>query len=482
MNKRYAIFFLISFSFVSTLLQLLLSWQHNQLIQTHKSETKNLHSSIADRFSLLLDSHRAIGIVTSEYLANDKVDQAEYQKLASNILSNFDEIIGISILDSNGVIVRVSSTPNNQQALGKTTQSITELRKSILNSEPFWLSPPFQLYQGEMGFSFYVPFYKKAKLMGWVAPVISQEVFFNKFIKSDFLKNYHFIIKDNLTNRAYFTTAKLPKFRKDIYENTLEVWGRKITFTSWPIQQVPNSKNQLLISFSIALIISCLTTFSLWLFDQKIRTKKHLESLGSLLRLTVQDTNQSLLSIHNQLNQLKLAASSVQLDRVIRHVNYISTLLRQIDVLQKLSGEVNTSEFVKTPVLPMILELTELFNEDLNEKKLVFDFDPQELSRIEVLADTWLLCHSVFAHFIKLAIKLATPETDIRLKHYRENNYRCFAIQFIGPDFSDDLIQGKMHDEGSFVADKVIEIHQGKLYFSNTQTGGMVTIKLPIPK
>jgi hypothetical protein len=86
------------------------------------------------------------------------------------------------------------------------------------------------------------------------------------------------------------------------------------------------------------------------------------------------------------------------------------------------------------------------------------------------------------AHFIKLAMKLANSETDIRLKHYRENKYRCFTIQYVGPDLSDDLIQGKMNDEGNFVAEKVIEIHQGKLNFANTQTGGMVTIKLPIPK
>jgi hypothetical protein len=482
MSKRYLIFFLICFSFVSTLLQLLLSWQHDQLVQTHKSETRILHHSIADRFNLLLDSHRAIGIVTSEYLANDKVNKAEYQELVSNILRSFDEILGINIMNSKGVIVRVSPETSNRLALGKTTQNISELLDSSMKREPFWLSPPFKLFQGEMGFAFYMPFYKEGTLVGWVAPVISQEVFFNKFINSDFLKNYHFIIKDNHTKRAYFSTENLPNSRTDLYVNTLEIWGRKISFTSWPIKSEPNSRNQLFISLSIALIISCLTTFSLWLYDQRLRTKKQLESLGSLLRLTVQDTNQSLLSIHNQLNQLKLGTSPIQLDRVIRHVNYISTLLRQIDVLQKLAGEINTSEFVKTQVLPMILELTELFNEDLNDKKLVFDFDPQEMSRIEVLADTWLLCHSVFAHFIKLAIKLANSETDIRLKHYRENNYRCFTIQYVGPDLSDDLIQGKMNDEGSFVAEKVIEIHQGKLNFANTQTGGMVTIKLPIPK
>jgi hypothetical protein len=38
------------------------------------------------------------------------------------------------------------------------------------------------------------------------------------------------------------------------------------------------------------------------------------------------------------------------------------------------------------------------------------------------------------------------------------------------------------NNEEDFVAEKVIEIHQGKLNFTNTQTGGMVTIKLPIPK
>jgi hypothetical protein len=128
--------------------------------------------------------------------------------------------------------------------------------------------------------------------------------------------------------------------RTDLYVNSLKIWGRKITFTSWPIK-----------------------------------------SLGCLLLPTVQDTNQGLLSIHNQLNQLKIGTSPIQQDRVIRHDNYICNFLRQIDVSQKLSEETNTSKVINT-------ELTELLNEDLNDKKLVFDFNPQQMSRIEVLADT----------------------------------------------------------------------------------------------
>jgi hypothetical protein len=482
MNKKYFIFFIILCSFSSPLINLLFGWQHKQLIAHFHHETRTLHNSIAERFGLLMESHRAIGIVSSEYLASGRLQSKEYNDLTANILRNFDEILGLNVVDADGVIVQVSPEIGNHMALGKITQHFKELRESSLRREQFWLSPPFELYQGERGFAFYMPFYKNDKLMGWIAPVISQKTFFKKFIKSDILQNYHFIINDEETGLSYFSTALIPARPVELFKNTIQIWGRKVTFISWPINNQQLSRNQLLASIIISLLFSGLATISLWLYENKTRARKRLDALTSLLRITVQDTNNSLLSIHNQLNQMKLGTSQAQLERVTKHIGYISTLLRQIEVLQKLSGNKTSVDFQITPVLPMILELTELLNESLEAKKIVIDFDPQELSRIEVMADIWLLCHSVFAHFLRQAINLSPINSDILVRHYRQNNFRCFEIQHTGPSFSDDLIEGRISDEGNFVAEKVVHLHNGKLFFSNTPKGGKVTIKLPIPK
>lgn len=482
MTKKYLIFFIIIASVLSPILHIVFNWQQKQLIKHYYYETKILHNSMAERFNLLMESHRAIGIVSSEYLASGKMLSKEYNELTSIILQSYDEIIGLNVLNREGVIVQVSPESLNKQALGKTTQNIKDLLESSLRREQFWLSPPFELYQGGQGFAFYMPFYKHGKLLGWIAPVISQKTFFKKFIKSEFLQNYHFVILDEETGLSYFATANLPIKPFELFEHTIEIWGRKIKFISWPKYPQLLGHNELLANIFIALMVAALATFSFWLFDNKTRARKRLDALSALLRITVQDTNNSLLSIHNQLNQMKLGSSEAQLERVTKHVTYISTLLRQIEVLQKLSGENSSVELEKTPILPMVLEITELLNENLTEKKLVFDFDPQELARVEVMADKWLVCHSVFAHFLRQAIKLSPLKGDILFKHYRENNFRCFTIEHTGVGFSDDLIEGKISDEGNFVAEKVIHLHHGKLFFSNTPTGGKVTIKLPIAK
>ena len=482
MKKRYILSFLLIFSFCHTLIHLIFSWQHRQLINYYHHETSILHHNIAERFALLIDSHRAIGIVTSEYLSSGRMQSQEYADLTNSILTNFDEILGLNILNENGRIIKVSPERTNIPALGKVSQNLASLQESAKKNEPYWLSPPFQLFQGQMGFSFYMPIHKKGKILGWVAPVIAQDKFFQKFVNAKFLDTYHLNIKDNSTDRTYFATAPLPSSKVDLFENSKIIWGRKVTFISWPKIGMMIGLNELILSITLSMFMSSLGTFSIWMYDQRQRTKLRLHSLNNLLKLTVHDTSESLVSIQHQLDQMKLAQPSSQLERVGRHINYIGTLLRQIEILQKLSGKVKRKEFTRTAILPILLELTELLNEKLNEKKIILVYDPQEMSRIEVQADKWLLCHCIFGHFIRQGIRLSPPGGDIEFKHTRENGYRCFSIYHKGTHFSDELVQGKVTDEENFVAEKVVHLHLGKLSFHNTQDGGLVLIKLPIPK
>lgn len=481
MKKKYVLVFFILITLVHTIIQLIFSWQSRQLLQFYKRETEILHSNIGERFALLMDSHRAIGIVASEYLSSGVLKKNEYQELSKSVLNNFDEIVGLNILNEKGVIVQVSPINENFRALGKTTQNIAALERSAKNLESYWLSPPFDLYQGIDGFSFYMPLYKDNKLMGWVAPVIGQKKFFEKFINSKFLKSYHLIIKDKLTGKDYFRTNGSPHHHADVFQNTIPVWGRSITFISWPRQRNIFGIDGLVLSLIFSLLLATLGTFSVWLYEQRTRTKKRLEALNGLLKLTVQDTSQSLVSIQHQLNHLRLGNSSIQLDRVNRHVNYIGSLLRQIEVLQRLSGTIDSSDFTRTPILPMLLEISDLLHDQFAEKKLILTYDPQEMSRVEILGDKWLICHSVFSHFVRQAIKFSPIGSDIEFKHTRINNFWVFSISHTGLKFADNLIQGKITDEENFVAEKVIHLHKGKLSFENTANGGSVLIKLPVP-
>lgn len=480
MNKKYIVTFSCFFILAYFVVHSIFNWQHNQLIEYYHHETDILHHNVADRFTLLMDTHQAIGLVASEYISSGNLGTSEYEDLTRRILENFDEILGLNILNNEGTIINVSPKNANQSALGKTTQNIDSLTTSYKNNEPYWLSPPFKLFQGGMGFSFYMPIVKKGKQLGWVAPVIDQSKFFKKFVTSEFLTTYHLIIRDEVSGRTYFATENSPMGVIEKFENEKLIKDRKISFISWPKKPNPMEKRQLYLSLILALGLSVLGIFSLWMYDQKLIIRKRLESLSNLLRMTVNDTGQSLTTIQRQFEQMQLSLPSTQLQKVSRHLNYMNTLLRQMEMLQKLTGNIKRQEFTRETVLPMILEVTDLLNDEMNEKRVILIYDPQELSHIEILADKWLICHSVLRHFIRQAMLMSPANGDIELKYSKENQFNCFSILHKGVGFHDELLHGKITDEETFVAEKVIQLHQGKLHFQNTSDGGMVIIKLPI--
>lgn len=480
MNKKYISFFFIILSLSTAIMHIIFSKQHQQLTHKLESEMETLHENISDRFNLLISTHRAIGLMASEMLETVKPDSPEYNKLTEHVLSHYHEILGLNILNEKGVIIKVAPERYNFQALGKVTQNYQALNESMLKLEPYWLSAPFSLYQGPDGFSFYVPFYVDGKFSGWVAPIISVDLFFKKFMRSKYLEDYQLVIHDGLTKRNYFATSPVPEGQTNLYQATINIYGRDITFISWPKNPVESNQMQFAVSFLIALFVSALSTLSFYFYNQRAKTKERFHYIHSILNLTIQDTNHTLRTIHYQLQQAILGGTTARMDRILKHISYVSSLVRQIEVLGKLTGSVDRKEFTKTPILPVLLELSELYNDHFVEKRLLFNYDPEELSKVEVMADKWLLTHSVFAHFLRQAINDAVPESDINFKHQVKDEMNCFSIIYTGKGFSEDFLKQKMSGKENYVAEKVIHLHHGTLIFANTQTGAEISIQLPI--
>lgn len=480
MRTKYITFFFIALSISTALFHIIFGYQHKQLIIKLEHDIQILHENASERFSLQISAHKAIALMAADMLDTVTPDSLQYNKFTEHILSEYNEILGLNVLNDKGVITKVAPERYNFQALGKVTQNFEALMDSLRNQEHYWLSAPFQLYQGPQGFSFYVPYYQGIKFSGWVAPVISIDLFFKKFIKNKYLDDYYLIIRDKITGREYFSTGSFPRQKQNVFQDTVEIFGREIYFISWPkIPVIPN-KTQFLVSFLIALFVSTLSTLSFYFYNQRTKTRERFNYLSSILNLTIQDANNTLRTIHYQLHHAILGVPASRLDRILKHVSYVSSLVRQIEILGKLTSTINRKDFTKTPILPVLLELSELYNENFLEKKLLFNYDPEELSTVEVTGDKWLLTHSVFAHFLRLAINDAVMDSDINFKHTFEDGMLCFTISYTGKGFSEDFLKEGKTSKENYVAEKVIHLHQGHLEFSNTPTGANIIIKLPL--
>lgn len=476
MKKNLALFFCMCFLGVMTLTYLLLQWQKSQIDEQHNREVSIIQDDVRERFKLLVEAPLAIGIVSAEYFSSGKMDERSYQQLASNIVHNFDEMIGLNLLDAQGRITRVYPTKENQPGLGKVSQNYLSFSASAKRGEPYWLSAPFELYQGPDGFTFYIPIYVKGKLFGWVAPVISVDRFFSKFMKSEFLNTYHLIIQDKITGRPYFQSAPLPKEHlKDSHQLNSIIKGREINFISWRKSSLKLSHLWLL-TVLISLIISGLLTYSVNLYQQRKFIRDQLADIETLLKLTIKDATASFQSIKGQIDLMRSGVAPFSLEKVGKHVSYIETLMKQIEILQNISSSVDISKQDRTTLLPLFLELSTVWNDKLKEKNLLLNYNPEELADARVVGNKWLICHSIFGNILAKAISLSPSGADIDIKCFHEEGFEKITIHSrIGVNSTAE----KTLSQGMAIAQKMTALHQGELVIdSQLQDQEIVTVKL----
>ncbi|MGE3611272.1 MAG: hypothetical protein AB7I27_16890 [Bacteriovoracaceae bacterium] len=178
MLKKIIIVFVLSFLPFYFGLKLLSNQILSQEEKIYQDQSLFLHESIQDRFNIYLELPLSLGLIAADYLSTGDITSFNYQPFAQKILTVNEEILGLNILDINGQIIRVFPESTNSNALGKISQNIAALKLSYQKNEKFWFSSPFRLYQGKLGFIFYIPIIKNNKLNGWLAVVVSSENFY----------------------------------------------------------------------------------------------------------------------------------------------------------------------------------------------------------------------------------------------------------------------------------------------------------------
>jgi sensor domain CHASE-containing protein len=452
------IVFLITFVVVFLMLHAIVRLQVARQTHIYVQEINSIHKKIEDRFKLFIDAPLAVGITSATYLGQTSKNSGEYEKLAQKVVNIFPELLGLSLLNENGEIVGVYPPADNPGALGKITQNFAALKLSYKKNEAYWLSPPFDLYQGSRGFVFYVPMIKDGELVGWIAPIISIERFFTKFIKLEFLESFHLVIQDIQTGDYYFTTAELPKNKKSLHINYGQIRGREMLFTSWRKEKILSDHDHWPFSGLISLILGLIAVYTYWLFEQKSQSKKQLEDVNTLLGITSRDTSAALDGIQHQLNLMKQGSVPVSIEKITHHVASITTMIQQITVLQRIAIPGITPPMQDADLRPLMKEVAEKYDSFLVQKSLFLDL-PEDETKVVVNCNKWLISHSVLGSILCYVAGNADNNSVIKITLMPQK----LTFSFEG-EVSPEVLNGYL-DHGLYVAQQVMNIHQGSLTF-----------------
>lgn len=459
MNKKFVLIFLLSFFAFCFLLNAISRVLNNEQTKIDAHQISIIQENVKDRFKLYMQMPLSLAIIGSDSFAQGKLTASTYGKFFDHVLRINKEVLGLNILDQDGRITDVYPERINDRATGKVSQNTPFLKRSYENGGEFWLSAPFKLYQGEVGFAFYVPIIKDKNLNGWFATVITTREFVEHFSLKEFLKTYELNIKDVETGTHYFATAISPENGNKIYQSENNFFGRKVAFVSWR----KNLRDEFSLPWYWLILLSfigaVITTQIAKIIDQRKRSQEQLTDIGILLRLTSNEA----------LSNLVDAESNSPVESP-EQTGYLNNLLEQINLLQTMtkdSGDLYQDRFSFSDA---IKEQIRNFSEIISKKRIELEFS-HPLEDDIITANKWLIEHSVVNNVLSHAIVQAKSDTKIKIN---SNSSKEFVdIKFEVPSIQEKRLAINW-DRRMEVARKTLNIYRGDLSIENNHNHGMI--------
>ncbi len=462
--------FFISFFVTYSLINLAVKQIEQREQQVHVEAAKILQQEITEQFQLVLDVTRVIGEMSSIYIFNNNKLDDTYGELLKKVLDERKYILGLNQLDTNGKIVTISPKQSNQAALGKISQNTAELLKSKERGDKFWFSPPFQLFQGGSGFVFYLPIESKNKFLGWMAPVISSQLFFEHFRTSDFFSNYDLTIKDEATGNTYFSTGVAPK-NEFVREAKSRMWNRSILFQTWPKQTNPQFSLPFWLRFFICLLVSLFCGLMMKVHLQRNKAYMRLKDISGLLKLTSNEVLSNLMDIQKE--YLANGANGLQDDDVARNdIQSATNLFEQIELLQNIAGSEHLDEET-FEILPLIKEHLELISEVVSKKNLKLKLDADSFKEIKVTGNKWLISNTVLKNALSFSALVSRPDGMIEVTH-TVTPRECCTIFHIEKIIADEMTKAFRIERRLMVAQNVMGLLNGEISIREDGSGGMI--------
>lgn len=434
----------------------------------HKEAARIIQDEISERFDLVLDITLVIGQMSSAYFYETNKKEKGSREVIDRVLEGKEYIIGINQLNPQGKIINIYPKEDNQKAHGKVTQNYEELLKSYNRGEQYWFSPPFHLFQGGSGFVFYIPITENRKLIGWMAPVISSELFFKHFRSMDLFNEYDLIIKDGLTGKTYFETA-FPPASQQIEEVRSRMHERDIIFQSWPKISAPKFE----ISFGWRFLICFLSAFfcsvMMKIYLQKKKAYSRLENISDLLKLTSNEALTKLMDI--QTEYLSIGSNGFLSTSVVeKDVQSVTNLIEQIDLLQNIAEteQLDEEEF---EVLPLLDEHLAVLRDVIGKKDLHLELDAESFKEVTIVGNKWLVSNTVLKNALSYSALISRPSGKIEIFHSRSNR-ECSTTFHISKVYEEDVYKA-FNERRLLVARSVMDLLNGKITIQKDGEGGM---------
>lgn len=432
MKKKILAFFILALVLSCCTFRGLSHWLNLNQENDRQKEVAILHEAITERFELLLYGSLSAGIVTARYFSQANYDAEVYPQ-----------------------------TPN-LFSLTKISQNHSQLAASLAKGEKFWLSPPFKLFQDGLGFAFYIPMLKEKSLVGWAAPVISEQKFMEKFKIAHYLKDYHLTIEDALTKKNFFTSADLPSNRDDVIMTQKIIFGRKINFYSWPVHHSFSYKASWLLCLLISLALSTLATYA---FRIKTLRKQEIKQLGKIkasLEITASEASGALDVISEHLNS-DSADGMIEKDKVADYIFYVSNLLEQLSTSTKLCRPAQHPQHESLDVMQILQDQNTLFQNMYKEKKVSIKLDQSNLYNFKIHANRWLLSHCVFGNILRILIINAPRNSEIQINLFKDNGLNIISFHGLVAKKNESHHLDDILKRGLEIARETILISQGQL-------------------
>ena len=481
MKRRLIIFFalcLIPTYFTVWFTKLKLNQETNERFA---QQITIIRETVSERFALFLNTSKLVTMFAANQFSKAEELDEVYLYLGQIATQKFPEVIGLNLVDVQGKIVKVYPESANKIALEKTSQNYQSLLKFAESKKKYWFSAPFDLYQGEEGFSFYVPYYRNNALAGWVALVISSKTFFKHFKMGNLLQNYHLVIKDKKTGRNYFASHEIPTFQDNTYTETFVSFNRELVYYFWPIKNNLYQNLKWTHCLLIALLCTSFFTFSYYLFIQRQETRKQLRKINTLIKFTAEEATNTLTGIYTELNLMGKETGYVSTEKMLKYIHYITTLLDQITIAEKFFDPKSHPEFSYNNIYPLLTEQLEMFRDKLDEKNLLVEFDEtSHIKDFQVWSNKWLLCHSVLGNIVRVMHHYAKDGAAIKVTFYEEetNYYLSFNSEIT--EENTDEIHSEIMDRSLVIAREVAKLSKGEIDVYSRPVGTK-TIVLKFP-
>lgn len=441
-------------------------YRNKKEIEKDARENEVIIESLKNRFRLFMDYPITIGIIGAEYFSTHSFEK-DYSSFAHDLLKTKRELLGLNLVDETGKIVKVYPEASNQRALGQVTQNFSRLKESFDRGEPYWFSPPFDLYQNGQGFVLYFPIVENKKLKGWFATVLQTELFAKDFELTSLLKQYNIKIEDRMTGHPYYDQGVIPA-QPFVYSEVKSLHGREIVYISTSKVR-PNFLSKFFIAV-LAVITSIIAVLLIRYFKLRKQTHDSLLEFNTLLKLTSNEAMNKLIDLQNEIH--KLGSSE--------NAHYVMNLIEQIDLLRTTANSMDKIESEEINLLETLKQELKETEELLNKKSLGLLMNETKFENIKVMTNPWMFKNFVISNILTFSIFQSESGSLINIIYQRINKHHMIQFHTLRAYREEAIGKTLNLDRRLEVAKAILKLNHGDLKVEEDLGSGL-TVQIFLP-